>query len=204
MSKVIGYCRVSTKNQLSDGNSLEVQREEILNRYANAEVFEESYSGKTSDRPIFNEVIEQLEKNDTLVVTKLDRFCRNVVEGLDSINKLMAKGVRIHILNMGLIEDTPMGKLIVTNLLAFAEFERSMIIERTQSGKEVAKAKAKAEGRTFKEGRPQKHSNENIENALALLTINGGNMSYNEVAKLTKISKSTLIRENNKRKLNNN
>ena len=200
MSKVIGYCRVSTKGQL-DNNSLEQQREEILNRYSNAIVFEESYSGKTSDRPIFNKVMEQLNEGDTLVVSKLDRFCRNVKEGLESIEQLMEKGIRIHILNMGLIEDTPMGKLIVTNLLAFAEFERNMIIERTQSGKEVAKAKAKAEGKKFKEGRPQKHSNENIDNALALLTINGGNMSYNEVAKLTKISKSTLIRENNKRKL---
>ena len=147
--------------------------------------------------------MEQLETNDTLVVTKLDRFCRNVVEGLDSINKLMDKGVRIHILNMGLIEDTPMGKLIITNLLAFAEFERSMIIERTQSGKEVAKAKAEAEGRKFKEGRPQKHSNDRIDKALSMLTVNGGNMSYNEVADLLKISRSTLIRANNKRKKEN-
>ena len=203
MAKVIGYCRVSTKGQLSDGNSLDQQRKEILDRYQNAEVFEESYSGKTSDRPIFNKVMEQLETNDTLVVTKLDRFCRNVVEGLDSINKLMDKGVRIHILNMGLIEDTPMGKLIITNLLAFAEFERSMIIERTQSGKEVAKAKAEAEGRKFKEGRPQKHSNDRIDKALSMLTVNGGNMSYNEVADLLKIRRSTLIRANNKRKKEN-
>lgn len=197
MSKVIAYCRVSTKGQL-EGNSLEQQRTEILNRYSNAVVYEESYTAKTSDRPIFNEVMEQLKEGDTLVVTKLDRFCRNVKEGLEAIEQLMDRGIRIHILNMGLIEDTPMGKLIVTNLLAFAEFERSMIIERTQSGKAIAKQK---EG--YKEGRPQKHSNENIENALALLSINGGTMSYTEVAKLTKISKSTLIRENNKRKVNN-
>lgn len=200
MSKVIGYCRVSTKGQL-DNNSLEQQTKDILDRYPNAEVFEEAYSGKTSDRPIFNEVMEKLEKGDTLVVSKLDRFCRSVEEGINAINKLKAKGVNIHILNMGLIENTPMGDLIVTNLLAFAQFERSMIIERTQSGKAIAKAKAESEGRKFVEGRPQKHSNENIENALKLLTINGGNMSYNEVAKLTKISKSTLIRENNKRKV---
>ena len=200
MSKVIGYCRVSTKGQQTDGNSLDQQRKEILDRYSNAEVFEESYSAKTTDRPIFNNIMDMLEKNDTLVITKLDRFCRNVSEGLEAIDKLMSKGVRVHILNMGLIEDTPMGRLIVTNLLAFAEFERSMIIERTQSGKEVAKAKAKAEGRVFREGRPQKHSNSRIEKALSMLTINGGDMSYTEVADLTKISKSTLIRENNKRK----
>lgn len=200
MSKIIGYCRVSSKGQM-DNNSLEQQREEILNKYPNANVFEEVYTGKTSDRPIFNEVMEQLKEGDTLVVTKLDRFCRSVTEGIDAINQLQSKGINIHILNMGLIEDTPMGKLIVTNLLAFAEFERSMIIERTQSGKVIAKAKAEAEGRKFVEGRPQKHSNERIEKALSMLTINGGTMSYNEVADLTKISKSTLIRENNKRKV---
>ena len=54
---------------------------------------------------------------------------------------LLEKRVKIHILNMGLIENTPVGKLIVTNLLAFAEFERAMIIERTQSGKAIAKTK---------------------------------------------------------------
>lgn len=200
MSKVIGYCRVSTKGQL-DGNSLEQQREEILRKYSNAKVFEEQYTAKTTDRPIFNEVMAMLEEGDTLVVTKLDRFCRDVSEGLEAIKELKSRGINIHILNMGLIEDTPMGTLIVTNLLAFAEFERSIITERTQGGKAVAKAKAKAEGRVFREGRPQKHSNSRIEKALSMLTINGGDMSYTEVADLTKISKSTLIRENNKRKV---
>ena len=108
----------------------------------------------------------------------------------------MDKGVKIHILNMGLIEDTPMGRLIVTNLLAFAEFERAMIIERTQGGKAIAKTK---DG--YKEGRPKAYTPEQLDNALSMLTINGGNRSYKEVERLLGISKSTLIRENNKRKL---
>lgn len=194
MSKIIGYCRVSTKGQL-DGNSIEEQSKKILDRYSNAEIIEESYSG-AKERPIFNEVLNTLEKGDTLVVTKLDRFCRTTKEGLEYIDNLMNKGVKIHILNMGLIEDTPMGRLIVTNLLAFAEFERAMIIERTQSGKAIAKTK---EG--FKEGRPKAYTKKQLDNALSMLTINGGNHSYNEVAELLGISKSTLIRENNKRKI---
>ena len=101
------------------------------------------------ERPVFNEVLSILEKDDILVVTKLDRFCRTTKEGLQYIDILLETGIKIHILNMGLIENTPIGKLIVTNLLAFAEFERAMIIERTQSGKAIAKTK---EG--FKEGRP--------------------------------------------------
>jgi len=139
--------------------------------------------------------MEQLEPGDTLVITKLDRFCRTTKEGLSYIDNLMNTGVKIHIINMGLIEDTPMGRLIVTNLLAFAEFERSMIIERTQSGKAIARTK---EG--FKEGRPKKHTPKKIENALSMLSINGGQYSYKDVEEITNISKSTLIREMRKRR----
>ena len=192
-NKIIGYCRVSTKGQL-EGNSLEEQSTKILGRYSNAEIIEESYSG-AKERPIFNKMLKSLNNGDTLVVTKLDRFCRTTKEGLQYIDLLMNKGIKIHILNMGLIEDTPMGRLIVTNLLAFAEFERAMIIERTQSGKAIAKAKAE-----FKEGRPKKHTKEQLDHALAMLSINGGDKSYTEVERLLGISKSTLIRENNKRK----
>lgn len=193
-NKIVGYCRVSTKGQL-EGNSIEEQSKSILERYPSAKIIEESYSG-AKDREVFNSIIDSLESGDTLVVTKLDRFCRSTKEGLQYIDLLMDKGVKIHILNMGLIEDTPMGRLIVTNLLAFAEFERAMIIERTQSGKAIAKTK---EG--FKEGRPKAYTPEQLDNALSMLTINGGDRSYKEVERLLGISKSTLIRENNKRKL---
>lgn len=191
---IIGYCRVSTKGQL-DGNSIQDQTNQILAAYSNAEIVEESYSG-AKERPIFNEVINKLNKDDTIVVTKLDRFCRSTKEGLEYIEMLISKGVKIHILNMGLIENTPMGKLIVTNLLAFAEFERAMIIERTQSGKAIAKQK---EGYT--EGRPKKYTQKQLDNALGMLAINGGKYSYKEVEDIVGISKSTLIRENNKRKV---
>lgn len=192
MSKIIGYCRVSTKGQL-EGNSIEEQKNNILQRYSNAEIIEESYSG-AKERPIFNKVIKSLNDGDTLVVTKLDRFCRTTKEGLEYIDVLMNKGVKIHILNMGLIEDTPMGRLIVTNLLAFAEFERAMIIERTQGGKAVAKSKP-----GFVEGRPKKFNEEQINNALSMLSINGGQYSYKQVERLLGISKSTLIREQRKK-----
>lgn len=191
---IIGYCRVSTKGQI-DGNSFEAQAKNILDRYPSAEIIEESFSA-AKKRPIFNEVIQRLDNGDTLVVTKLDRFCRTVKEGLQYVDELMDKGVRIHILNMGLIEDTPMGRLIVTNLLAFSEFERAMIIERTSAGKAIAKTKS-----GYKEGRPKAYTEKQISNALSMLTVNGGTHSYNEVAKLLNISKSTLIREQNAKKL---
>jgi Site-specific recombinases, DNA invertase Pin homologs len=90
------------------------------------------------------------------------------------------------VLNVGLLEDTAMGNFFLTTLLAVAELERSMIIERTQAGKEIAKTK---EG--FKDGRPAKYNKYQLEHAMQLLAE--GN-SYTQVEHMTKISKSTLIR----------
>ena len=194
MGRIIGYVRVSTKGQL-DGYSIDQQIGEILSVYKEVVIYEEGLSG-AKERPVFNEVLSILEKDDILVVTKLDRFCRTTKEGLQYIDMLLEKRVKIHILNMGLIENTPVGKLIVTNLLAFAEFERAMIIERTQSGKAIAKTK---EG--FKEGRPKKFTKKQLDNALSMLNINGGNYSYSQVEELLGISQSTSICENYKRKI---
>ena len=148
----------------------------------------ESYSG-AKERLLFNQILQKANQNDYVIVTKLDRFCRSTKEGLQYIDLLLNKGVRIHILNMGLIENTPMGRLIVTNLLAFAEFERAMIIERTQGGKAIAKQKA-----DFKEGRPKKFNSKKINHALDLLQ----SYSYRQVEEMTVISKSTLVREKRK------
>lgn len=185
-----GYTRVSTKGQL-DGNSIEEQTNAIKNLYVDAEIIIESYSG-AKERPLFNQILQQAQENDYVIVTKLDRFCRSTKEGLEYIDILMNKGVKIHILNMGLIENTPMGRLIVTNLLAFAEFERAMIIERTQGGKAIAKQRA-----GFKEGRPPKYNSKKLNHAMELLESN----SYRQVEEITGISKSTLIREKRKRKV---
>ena len=180
---IYGYCRVSTRGQL-DGNSIEEQTTIIRSRYGDAEIITESYSG-AKERAIFNSLLARLKSDDIIVVTKLDRFCRSAKEGLTYIDDLLNRGVRIHILNMGLIENTPMGRLIVTNLLAFAEFERAMIIERTQGGKAIAK-----QNPNFREGRPPKFSKEQIGLALELLK----NHTYKSVELMTGISKSTLIR----------
>lgn len=185
---IYGYCRVSSKGQL-DNNSLEQQEEEILNKYDNAIIIKEQYTGTTTDRPKFKELINELDKNDILVVTKLDRFARNTEEGIHLIKELFAKGVSVHVLNVGLLEDTTMGKFFLTTLLAVAEMERNMIIERTQNGKAIARQK---EG--FKEGRPKKSTEKQIKYALSLLTVNGGNNSYRQVEELTGINRRTLAR----------
>ena len=185
---IYGYCRVSSKGQL-DNNSLEQQEEEILNKYDNAIIIKEQYTGTTTDRPKFNSLIKELDKNDILVVTKLDRFARNTEEGIHLIKQLFAKGVSVHVLNVGLLEDTTMGKFFLTTLLAVAEMERNMIIERTQNGKAIARQK---EG--FTEGRPKKSTEKQIKYALSLLSVNGGNNSYRQVEELTGINRRTLAR----------
>lgn len=191
---IYGYCRVSSKGQL-DNNSFEQQETEILNKYENAVIIKEQFTGTTTDRPKFNELIESVQENDILVVSKLDRLARNTVEGIEIVEKLFKKGVSVHVLNVGLLENTTMGRFFLTTLLAVAEMERNMIIERTQNGKAIAKTKP-----GFKEGRPQKYTQKQLDNALSMLSVNGGDKSYNEVAELLGISKSTLIRENNKHK----
>ena len=191
---IYGYCRVSSKGQL-DNNSFEQQETEILNKYENAVIIKEQFTGTTTDRPKFNELIESLKENDILVVSKLERLARNTVEGIEIVEKLFEKGVSVHVLNVGLLENTTMGRFFLTTLLAVAEMERNMIIERTQNGKAIAKAKP-----GFKEGRPQKYTQKQLDNALSMLSVNGGDKSYNEVAELLGISKSTLIRENKKRR----
>lgn len=195
MGKVIGYARISSRTQI-ENNSLEAQENEIISRYEGALIYREQFTGTKTDRPIFNEVIELLQAGDTLVVSKLDRLARNTVEGIKIVEELFNKGVAVHVLNVGLLENTTMGKFFLTTLLAVAEMERNTIIERTSMGKEIAKTK---EG--FKEGRPKKYNNKQMDNALAMLTVNGGDKSYTEVSEILGISKSTLIREVRKRKV---
>ena len=187
---IYGYCRVSSKSQL-ENNSLEQQVIEIKNKYCNADIYEEQFTGTTTVRPVLTEVVSKVSKGDMLVVSKLDRLARNVKEGIEIIEMLFNKGVSVHVLNIGLLEDTTMGKFFLTTMLAVSEMERNMILERTQAGRAVARTKS-----GYIEGRPKKFTKLNIEHALSLLSVNGGTMSYKEVSLATDISKSTLIRAN--------
>lgn len=175
----IGYARVSTVAQ-----DLESQLQSLEKEGCN-EIYSEKFTGTKADRPEFNKLIGKLKEGDTLVVTKLDRFARTTADGIKTVQLLFERGVKVHVLNMGLVEDTPTGRLILSIMLAFAQFERDMIIERTQEGKAIAK-----QNPDFKEGRPKKYGKKQIEHALSLLKTH----SYKEVESMTGISKSTLIR----------
>lgn len=147
---IYGYARVSTKGQARDGNSLEHQIAVLKNAGAE-KIFSDSFTGTKIDRPEFDKLKETLTNGDKLIVTKLDRFARSAVQGSELIESLIQQGVTVHILNMGIMDNTPTGKLIRTIMLGFAEFERDMIVQRTQEGKEIARSKG-----VRVDGRPEK------------------------------------------------
>lgn len=177
-----GYARVSTLTQELDTQI------ELLQAEGCDEILSEKFTGTKTDRPQFNHLLENLRAGDTLVVTKLDRLARNTREGIDVIEGLFQKGVRVHVLNVGLLENTTMGRFFLTTLLAVAEMERNLIIERTQEGKAMARRNP-----DFKEGRPRKHTKQQVKHALELLEHH----TYNEVEQMTGINKRTLIRRKN-------
>lgn len=146
---IYGYARVSTKGQAKDGNSI-VGQIKVLKEAGAQKIFCDSFTGTKMERPEFDKLKAVLKSGDKLIVTKLDRFARSAAQGSCLIETLIQTGVTVHILNMGVMDDTPTGKLIRTIMLGFAEFERDMIVQRTQEGKEIARSKG-----DFKEGRPK-------------------------------------------------
>ena len=188
-----GYARVSTKGQAKDGNSLEAQ-EKALRDSGAEKIYKETFTGRETDRPELDKLLKGLQAGDRLIVTKLDRIARSAVKGIELVDSLLARGITVHILNMGILDDTPTGKLIRTIFLGFAEFERDMIVERTQEGKQIARENARKRGEVFREGRPNKYTAQQMNHAMELLET----YSYNQVAEMTGISKSTLIRQHNR------
>lgn len=181
---IYGYARVSTRSQAREGNSLDAQ-EDALREAGAAVIYKDTYTGVKNDRPQLEALLSVLSPGDILVITKLDRIARSATAGFDLIQSLLDKRIIVRVLNIGQIDNTTTGKLILHILLAFAEFERDMIIERTQEGKEVARASGK-----LKEGRPHKFSADQINHAIELCETN----PISEVVRMTGISKSTIMR----------
>lgn len=150
MSRVFAYCRVSTSDQTTDN-----QVQEIANagyKLTPARVITETISGSVaaSEREGWGRLLNKLEEGDVLVVTKLDRLGRNAMDVRATVEGLAGMGVRVHCLALGGMDLTsPAGKMTMGVINAMAEFERDLLIERTQAGL----ARAKAEGKSL--GRPQ-------------------------------------------------
>ena len=130
-----GYARVSTKQQELTGNGLEVQVHDLLEPgIPENNIYKDTATGATLDSPSFQELRLFFYSGDTLVVTKLDRIARSASQGIQIIDDFLTRGISVDILNMGKLNNTPNGKLIRTVMLAFAEFEKDMIVKRTQGG----------------------------------------------------------------------
>lgn len=189
---IIGYARVSTKTQAKDGNGLEAQ-DAALREAGATVIYKDVFTGTTADRPEFEKLMGKIRPGDTLVVTKLDRIARSASEGSKMVQEMLNNDISVHVLNMGKMDNTPTGKLICQIMFAFAEFERDMIVERTQEGRAIARKNP-----NFHEGRPKKYSKKQINHALELLNDH----SYSQVTEMTGISKATLARAKSKKNLN--
>jgi DNA invertase Pin-like site-specific DNA recombinase len=183
--KKVGYGRVSSMGQELDSQLAALKEEgcEVI--------YSEKFTGAKMNRPEFMKVLGVLKKGDTLVVTKLDRLARNTEEGIKVIRELFEKGVKVHVMNIGMLEDTTIGRFFLQTLLAVAELERNMIADRMAEGKAVARLKP-----DYREGRKKKFTKKQIEHAVDQLKDH----SYTQVEALTGISKSTLVREARKRR----
>ena len=189
-----GYARVSTKKQAL-GTSLEDQEKELQAAGAE-EIYKDTFTGAVTDRPEFDRLLSSLRPGDELIVTKLDRIARSVEEGSTLIKKLLDQGITVRILNLGTLDNSATGKLTWHIMLAFAEFERDMIYDRTQGGR----AYKRATDPDYKEGRKPKYTNARIDAALEYKKTH----TYSETVKATGISKSTLIRAVKVRKVEEN
>lgn len=186
MSRVFAYCRVSTTDQTTDN-----QIQEIVAAGFHVErqrIVAETISGSVaaSERPGFGKLLNKLEAGDVLVVTKLDRLGRNAMDVRSTVEALDGMGVRVHCLALGGVDLTsPAGKMTMGVIAAVAEFERDLLIERTQAGLK----RAQAEGKVL--GRPLSLTLEQIADVNRRLR---GGEAIAAVARAMKTSRQTIMR----------
>ncbi|HWP20271.1 MAG TPA: recombinase family protein [Burkholderiaceae bacterium] len=185
MSRVFAYARVSTVEQLTENQRGEIEAAGYAvepRRFVEEQV---SGSVPASQRPGFVKLLERLERGDTLVVTKLDRLGRDSIDVQQTVERFTREGIRLVVLQLGNLDLTsPAGELMVKMLAAVADFERALIVERTQAGL----ARARAEGRKL--GRPSKTSEQ--DRAVILQRLTEG-ATVSQVARDFNISRATVI-----------
>lgn len=148
MPRTFAYCRVSTADQTTDNQVLEIDSAGF--RVDPKRVVAETVSGSVAakERKGFARLLDRLETGDVLIVTKLDRLGRNAMDVRSTVESLAADGVRVHCLALGGVDLTSAaGKMTMGVISAVAEFERDLLVERTQAGLKRAKAGGKVLGR---------------------------------------------------------
>ncbi|EJQ6101910.1 recombinase family protein [Escherichia coli] len=186
MSRIFAYCRVSTLEQTTEN-----QRREIESAGFNVRpqrIIEEQISGSVaaSERPGFNRLLDRLESGDVLIVTKLDRLGRNVMDIRKTVEQLTESGIRVHCLALGGVDLTsPAGKMTMQVISAVAEFERDLLLERTYSGI----ARARDAGKRF--GRPPVLNEEQTQKVLERIKSGA---SISAIAREFRTTRQTILR----------
>ena len=185
LQRVFAYARVSTVEQLTEN-----QREQIARAgydIAPKRFIEEQISGSVpaAQRPGFQRLLERMDEGDTLVVTKLDRIGRDSIDVQQTVERFQREGIRLVVLQLGNLDLTSSaGALMVKMLAAVADFERDLIIERTQAGQARARAAGTHMGRPSKTTPDQQRA---IREALAAgETVSSMAASY-------QVSRATII-----------
>lgn len=186
MSRVFAYCRVSTLEQNTENQQREIEAAgfSVLPQ----RVIEEHISGSVSacERPGFSRLLDRMESDDVLIVTKLDRLGRNAMDIRKTVEQLAELGIRVHCLALGGVDLTsPAGKMTMQVISAVAEFERDLLIERTHSGIE----RARKAGKRF--GRPPSLNPAQTQTVLDRIA-NG--VSISAIAREFSTSRQTIIR----------
>ena len=176
---LIGYARVSTADQ-----DHALQRD-ALKREGCERIFEEKASGGRVDRPQLARALDQMRKGDVLVVWKLDRLARSMKQLIETVSALEASGVQLRSLTERIDTTTPGGKLTFHIFGAMAEFERSLIRERTMAGLHAARARGRLGGR------PASMSSSDVHVAQSLSSAGLGST---EIARRLGVSRATLFR----------
>lgn len=190
---IIGYARVSTSQQNLDSQI------ETLKAAGCEKIYCDEMSGTKRDRPELNKLLQEIVRNgDTIVVTKIDRLARSIIDLNKIVQEARDKRVTIHFLKENMKfdacnENSSLQILLFNMLAAFAQFERDLIVERTSEGRELAKRQGKHLGR------PPRNKKD-IDRALKLYDIRkSSGYSVNDIVKLTGIPRSTIYHELRKR-----
>ncbi|TKB46779.1 recombinase family protein [Ferrimonas sediminicola] len=184
MGRIFAYCRVSTAEQTAENQSQQLLKQ--IPGLKRSRIVSETISGGTNalQRPEFLRLLERLEDGDELVVLKVDRLGRDVSDVLSTIKHLQSKGVAVRSLDLPISNlSGPEGKLILTLMSAFAEFEKARLIERTQDGLTRAKLSGKRLGRPIA-----------TNTRLSVQKAKGRGLSQSQVMAELALSRSTVKR----------
>lgn len=180
---IIGYARVSTEDQSLD-MQIDAIKKYAAERCEDVEIFSEKQSGGKKDRQELQQAMRTVREGDTFVVYKLDRLARSTRQLYELTDKLQERGAEFVSLNDKIDTTTAAGKAMFGMLAVFAEFERSIIQERTQAGLQAARRRGRVGGRPTIDEKTKKH----------IKTLFDAGESATDIAKEYGIGRSTVYK----------